>query len=45
MKISLAVALELASASVGDTKLGAGLTLDLAPRFAAVIAQPADYVG
>ena len=45
MRIALAVALAMAASTIGETKLGAGVTLDQATPIAAVIAQPADYVG
>jgi hypothetical protein len=35
----------MAASTIGETKLGAGVTLDQATPIAAVIAQPADYVG
>ena len=45
MRIALAVALAMAASTIGETKLGAGVTLDQATPIPAVIAKPADYVG
>ena len=45
MSIALAVAVAMAASTIGETKLGAGVTLDQATLITAVIAKPADYVG
>jgi hypothetical protein len=45
MRIALVVALAMAASTIGETKLGAGVTLDQATPITAVIAKPADYVG
>ena len=39
MRIALAVALAMAASTIGETKLGAGVTLDQATPITAVIAQ------
>jgi hypothetical protein len=45
MRIALAIALAMAASTIGETKLGAGVTLVQATPITAVIAKPADYVG